>query len=216
MRTSRPRVEQLLPWGGACAAGRSDILLAPAERFRAAARSISVTLAVGVTLEGCRVTRDEEFHAFVVGAQGRLLHMADLLTGDRGQAEDLVQVALVKTYRAWRRVADGNPEAYARAVMVNARRDWWRRRTWREQPTSVLPERASADQINSVVERDVVLAALSRLTVRERQVVVLRHYVGLTEPETARELGCAVGTVKSATARALAKLRRDETLRQQR
>lgn len=159
---------------------------------------------------------DDDFRTFVVGSQGRLLHIADLMTGDRGRAEDLVQHALTKTYLAWRRVRDGNPEAYARTVMLNARTDWWRRRTWREQAVGSVPDRPlNDDHAEQLAQRDAVRQALAQLTARERAVVVLRHCVGLTEAQTATELGCAIGTVKSTAARALAKLRADETLRRE-
>jgi RNA polymerase sigma-70 factor (sigma-E family) len=150
---------------------------------------------------------DDGFNAFVREAQSRLVRYADLLTGDRGRAEDLVQHALVKTYLAWSRVMDGNPEAYARTVISHANTDWWRRRPWRETPTDSVPDRHDADHATDVVRRDVVMRALDRLTRRERSMVVLRFLYGMTEPEVAAELGCAVGTVKSGTARGLAKLR---------
>lgn len=158
---------------------------------------------------------DDEFAAFVRGAQRRLVRYADMLCGDRGRAEDLVQHALLKTYLAWRRVGAGNPEAYARTVVSHAYVDWWRRRTWRETPTGELPEQAAphTDHADALARRDIVMRALSQLSPRERAMVSLRHLYGLSEAEVARELGCPIGTVKSGTARALAKLRADPLLR---
>jgi len=158
---------------------------------------------------------DDEFAAFVRGAQRRLVRYADMLCGDRGRAEDLVQHALLKTYLAWRRVGAGNPEAYARTVVSHAYVDWWRRRTWRETPTGELPEPATphTDHADALARRDIVMRALSQLSPRERAMVSLRHLYGLSEAEVARELGCPIGTVKSGTARALAKLRADPLLR---
>ena len=154
---------------------------------------------------------DEEFTAFVRGTQARLVRYADLLCGDRGRAEDLVQQALVKTYLAWRRVGPGNPEAYARTIISHACIDWWRRKPWRETlPGEDLHRDAipvTVDHADDVARRDLVMSALSTLAPRERAMVVMRHLYGMTEPEVAAELGCAVGTVKSATFRALAKLR---------
>jgi len=158
--------------------------------------------------------RDEEFREFVAGSQRRLLYAADLLTGDRGRAEDLVQQALLKTYLAWGRVRSGTAEAYARAVIVNGHTDWWRRRFWRERSVEHPPDRpVPGDVADALARREAVLRALSRLTRRERAVVVLRYYLDLTEAQTACELSCPVGTVKSAAARALAKLRTDPELR---
>lgn len=159
---------------------------------------------------------EADFAAFVRGSQQRLVRYADMLCGDRGRAEDLVQHALLKTFLAWRRVAAGNPEAYARTVVSHAYVDWWRRRTWRETPTDQIPEPRAAigqpDHADSLARRDTVLRALAQLTPRERAMVSLRHLYGLSEAEVARELGCAVGTVKSGTARALGKLRADPLL----
>jgi RNA polymerase sigma-70 factor (sigma-E family) len=160
---------------------------------------------------------DDGFDAFVRAAQSRLVRYADLLCGDRGRAEDLVQHALVKTYLAWSRVAGGNPETYARTVISHANIDWWRRRRWRETPTEVVPDRATgADHATDYVRRDAVMRALGKLTRRERSMVVLRFLYGMTEPEVAAELGCAVGTVKSGTARGLAKLRTQPELQGER
>jgi len=159
---------------------------------------------------------DDDFTAFVRGAQSRLVRYADLLCGDRGRAEDLVQHGLIKTYLAWSRVKSGNPEAYARTVIGHAHIDWWRRRPWRETPTEVLPERLSShadDYAADLSRREDIMRALALLTKRERTMVVLRHLYGMTEAEVARELGCAVGTVKSGTARGLAKLRTQSGLK---
>jgi RNA polymerase sigma factor (sigma-70 family) len=111
-----------------------------------------------------------------------------MLGGDRGRAEDLVQYALLKTYLAWRRVATGNPEAYARTVVRHTYVDWWRRRPWRETPTDQIPERRAAigqpDHADTLVRRDTVLRALAQLTPRERGMVSLRHLYGLSEADT--------------------------------
>jgi len=155
-----------------------------------------------------------EFADFVAGAQGRMVRLAELLTGDRGRAEDLAQDGFAKAYAAWRRIAPGDPEAYVRRCIVNAHTDWWRRRSWRERPSERLPEQpAPADLAGAVATRDVVLRALARLTVRERVVLALRFYLDLSELQIAAELRVAPGTVKSTAARALAKLRADTELR---
>lgn len=156
----------------------------------------------------------EEFSAFVVTAQARMVRVGELLTGDRGRGEDLAQHGFAQAYAAWRRIREGDPEAYVRRCIVNAHTDWWRHRSWREQPTAVLPERPDAsDVIAAMADREVVLRALSRLTMRERIVLVLRYYLDLSEQQIAAELQIAPGTVKSASARGLAKLRADAELR---
>ncbi|HUD35559.1 MAG TPA: SigE family RNA polymerase sigma factor [Streptosporangiaceae bacterium] len=155
-----------------------------------------------------------EFSAFVARSQARMVRLGELLTGDRGRAEDLAQHGFVQAYSAWPRIRAGEPDAYVRRCIVNAHTDWWRRRTWREQPFEFIPELATAvDAAAQVANRDLVLRALSRLTTRERLVIVLRFYLDLSEAEIAAELKIAPGTVKSAASRALAKLRGDADLR---
>jgi RNA polymerase sigma factor (sigma-70 family) len=100
-----------------------------------------------------------------------------------------------------------------RRCIVNAHTDWWRR-TWREQPRSLVPDQPKrADMTTMHAARDVVLRALARLTARERAVIALRFYLDLSEFQIAHELGIAPGTVKSTVARALTKFRADAELR---
>ena len=151
---------------------------------------------------------DAEFAAFVGSNYPRLLHLADLLTGDRGVAEDLLQTVLTRTYLRWSAVRQGNPFGYVRAGLVNARTDWLRRGRHRERPSAAPPDpRTSPDHATQIAGRDAIQRAMSGLTPRERSVVVLRYFEDLTESEIARTLGVAPGTVKSTCARALSKLR---------
>ena len=92
---------------------------------------------------------EQDFRDFVVGQWHALFRTAYLLTGDRGDAEDLVQSALVRVHRNWHRIERRDaPAVYARRVLVNLSASFWRRRLRvREQPTDLLPERASADTI---------------------------------------------------------------------
>ena len=140
--------------------------------------------------------RSGDFEAFVAGHGRRLIHLAELLLGDRGAAEDLTQDVLARAYLRWDRVERDDPYAYVRRALINARIDRWRRR---------LPI--------PVADREHLFAALRLLTPRERGVIALRYYEDLTEAETADVLGVAIGTVKSTTARALAKLRAQPAMR---
>ena len=136
------------------------------------------------------------------------------MCGDRDRAQDLAQDGFARAYAAWSRIRSGDPEAYVRRCIINANTDWWRRRTWREEPRSELPERLTGpDPAERLATRDMVLRALARLTVRERVVLVLRYYLDLSEQQIGAELGIAPGTVKSTAARAVAKLRSDTELR---
>jgi RNA polymerase sigma-70 factor (sigma-E family) len=154
--------------------------------------------------------RDEDgFAEFASANARRLRHIARLLTGDPDRAEDLLQIALARSYRRWDRISRyDDPVAYVRRVMVNAHTDWWRRRWRHEVPTGQLPDGpTSGDLAADHADRDLLARALAGLSPRERAVVVLRYYADLSEQEIARTLGVAPGTVKSASARALAKLR---------
>lgn len=151
------------------------------------------------------------FHEFVVTRSPALLRSAYLLVGDRDRAEDLVQVALVKTYLAWRRIRDsGAVEAYARRVLMTTATSWWRRRTYLENSGDV-PDRASAaasDAFDERIDRDALWPHLLALPVRQRAVLVCHFYEHMTLAETAQALGFSTGTAKSHLARALATLRR--------
>jgi RNA polymerase sigma-70 factor (sigma-E family) len=150
---------------------------------------------------------EAEFEAFVARSGRRLLRTAYLLCGDRGEAQDLVQVVLERTARRWAKL-DGAPEAYARTVLVNASTDRWRRRSSRfgEVPGQV-PDTSVIDVADGVVLRGSLIAALRQLTARQRALLVLRYFEDVSESEAAALLGISVGAVKSGTSRALDRLR---------
>ena len=149
-----------------------------------------------------------------VRSRGTALHRtAYLLTGDWGTAEDLLQTALAKSYLRWTAAAAAQqPEAYVRRVLVNTYASWWRRRWRGEVPHDVLPEAVAIDRWADVDARTALHDALDRLPRRMRAVVVLRFHEDMTEAAVAEALGVTVGTVKSQTAKALAKLREDSGL----
>lgn len=144
------------------------------------------------------------FEEYVAARRGALLRTAYLLTGQHADAEDLVQVALVKAVPKWRRIAD-DPERYVRRILVHENVSRWRGRRWREHSADVLPDRPVAGP--DLDDREVLRAALLRLAPRQRAVLVLRYYDDLTERQTAEVLGIGVGTVKSQARDALARLR---------
>jgi RNA polymerase sigma-70 factor (ECF subfamily) len=151
--------------------------------------------------------QEDEFVEFVEINSARVLRMAELLVGDRDLAEDLVQTSLLKLYRVWGRERRVDPLAYLRRIMMNTRTDWWRRKSSHETAEANIPETPEADHTEAHARRDVMRLALARLSAHERAALVLRFYEDLTESESAAVLGVSVGTVKSTTARALAKLR---------
>lgn len=150
------------------------------------------------------------FDEFVEDGSTALLRTAFLLTGDRGHAEDLLQTALLRTMQRWSK-ARAAPEAYARRVLVNLSKD--RHRAWGRRPpeTSLPPDVTGLPTIDAgydqVADRRVVLDALAKLPLRQRQVIVLRFVEDLSVEQTADLLSCSTGTVKSQTSRALTRLR---------
>jgi len=158
--------------------------------------------------------QSDDFREYVAARSAALLRTAYLLTGNRQDAEDLLQTALAKSYLAWDRIEDkGAADAYVRRVLVNTQNSWWRRRRVDEYPTDELPEPPSGRDATADHDlRGALWAALGRLPKRQRAAVVLRYYEDLTEAETAAVLGISLGTVKSTVSRALAKLRADAGL----
>lgn len=152
--------------------------------------------------------RDTEFTRFMTQASPALARTAWLLCGDVHQADELVQQALVRTYLAWSQARQGDPLAYARRTLANLRIDTWRRRR-REVLTdpTTLPDHGDDRDAARSHDRDQLTRALALLSARQRRVVVLRHFVGLSEREVADDLGISVGTVKSTASRALGQLR---------
>jgi len=153
----------------------------------------------------------EDFEEFVVAALPGLLRFGVVLTGDRHRADDLVQTALVKTMRRWRSIEHDQPVAYVRRAMVNTHLSGWRR-TRRETGLPAGFDMANrADETASYDDQDQLARALATLPPRQRAVIVLRFYAGLSEAEIAETLGCAPGTVKSQASKAMQRLRRELT-----
>jgi RNA polymerase sigma-70 factor (sigma-E family) len=150
--------------------------------------------------------RDEPAFALFVRAEGTaLVRTAVLLTGDRADAEDLVQVCLVRLAGRWDRVDD--PHAYARTVLARLAVDRWRRLRHRPAPVPLSERDAVGDHTPDTVARGAMLHELAQLPPRQRAVLVLRYYEGWSEAEIATALGCSAGTVKTHAARGLARLR---------
>jgi RNA polymerase sigma-70 factor (sigma-E family) len=143
---------------------------------------------------------------FVAERGDRLLRTAVLLAGNRADGEDLLQSALERLLRNWRRI-DGDPENYVRRTLYNLATDGWRRHRVHQRHAVLLEPAPPVDPAIAVDVRDAVIRVLVQLPPRQRAVLVLRYFDQLSEAETAAALGCSVGTVKSATARGLARLR---------
>jgi RNA polymerase sigma-70 factor (sigma-E family) len=156
-----------------------------------------------------RSADDADFSAFVAASARRLLRCAYLITGNVAEAEDLLQSALERAYRRWPSIRRKEvPEAYVRKIIVTAAIDAGRRRKFASTPLDEeqlpgLPDAA----VERLPARAALLSCVRELPPGQRAVLVLRYFDDLTEAETARTLGCSVGTVKSQHARAMARLR---------
>ncbi|WP_026425748.1 sigma-70 family RNA polymerase sigma factor [Actinokineospora inagensis] len=146
------------------------------------------------------------FDQFVRERYDQLLRYAVMLTGRRWDAEEIVQEALLRCLRRWRRVPADNAVAYARKAIYHEFLRVAKRKT--PVPLDELVEQVDlADFAHSVVERDHVLIVLQQLPPRQRAAVLARVVLDLSEAQAATELACSVGTVKSLTSRGMAKVR---------
>ncbi|MHA4945994.1 SigE family RNA polymerase sigma factor [Micromonospora sp. SD19] len=153
---------------------------------------------------------DVEGYRDYVGARLEpLRRTAYLLCGDWHTADDLVSTALVKLLRHWPRVSVmANPDAYVRRTLLRVwlderRRPWRREAAWAEVPDSAV----AATGTDGAADRLTILALLAELPPRRRAVLVLRYFCDLSVEETAQELGCTPGTVKSQSARGIEAMR---------
>jgi RNA polymerase sigma-70 factor (sigma-E family) len=139
-----------------------------------------------------------------------LIRLAIVMLGDRGAAEDVVQDAFFGLYRHWSRLADpGNALSYARSAVLNGCRNVLRQRGRpRHQDPAVVASESAEAAVLIGEEHQQVLTAIRALPDRQREALVLRFYLDMSEEETARAMGISRGTVKSATSRAVAALGR--------
>ncbi|HUN37499.1 MAG TPA: SigE family RNA polymerase sigma factor [Trebonia sp.] len=153
-----------------------------------------------------RERRDSQLEAFLAERGNALMRTAYLLTSDRPAAEDLFQEALERLLRNWHRV-EGDPEAYLRRTLYNLAVDGWRRKQRRPEVLGLPEVAAPTDHMARVDLRLALVSALGQLPPRQRAALVARYWEGLSELETAELLGCSLSAVKSATSRALKRLR---------
>jgi RNA polymerase sigma-70 factor (sigma-E family) len=142
------------------------------------------------------------------------IRLAIVMLGDRAAAEDVVQDAYCALYRRWPSLHDPDrAAAYLRAAVLNGCRTQLRtqrRARARAQRQALARDDAASpeDGVLLAEEHHAVLAGLRGLPARQREALVLRFYLGLSEPEIAAAMGISAGTVKSTTSRALAALGR--------
>ena len=153
---------------------------------------------------------DAGFDAWAAERSRSLLIFATAVTGDREAARDAVQDALVAVYLRWRRlIVGGEPDAYARRIIVNRHISWWRRLGRRERLTAFEVDHAALTEPTQEGMADTLLARrlLAGLPARQRAAVALRFYDDLAFAEIATVLDCTESTARSYVHRALERLR---------
>ncbi len=151
---------------------------------------------------------EADFDAFVSARGAALVRMARRLLRDPHDAEDVVQDVLVKAHQHWARIVTrDSPDVYVRRMLVNATVSFWRRPARRERAVDVVPVGPGADEAAAFDERQRLLTALRQLPAKQRAVLVLRHYEGLSDEEIAAVMQTSPVTVRSNVHRGLANLR---------
>ena len=161
-------------------------------------------------------TRREDRLADLYRAESaRVVNLAYLLTGQRQLAEDLAQDAFVRVAGRLREVSPDAFGAYLRQTVVNLVRSHYRHtRVQRRYADRIAADaerrRAAGEAASDASEADAcgdVWSALQALPARQREAIVCRFYLDMSEEQTAETLGVPLGTVKSATSRRLHALR---------
>jgi RNA polymerase sigma-70 factor (sigma-E family) len=136
-----------------------------------------------------------------------LARLALVMLGDPGGAEDVVQDAFLALYRRWDQLsAPAAALAYLRTSVLNGCRTAMRRRSRPGIVTEEQPLESAEAAVLHTEEHRAILAAVRRLPPRQREAVVLRYYLDMTEDQAAEAMRVSRGTVKSATSRAIAKV----------
>jgi RNA polymerase sigma-70 factor (sigma-E family) len=151
------------------------------------------------------VTIDDIYRTHRMG----MVRLAILLVDDQASAEDVVQEAFAGLFRNWSGLRDKAAAiGYLRTAVVNGSRSMLRRRRTARAYVPPHPgtERSAESLALLTAEHQAVVSALGDLAPRQREVLVLRYYGGLSEAEIAEATGLSKGTVKSTASRAVAKL----------
>jgi RNA polymerase sigma-70 factor (sigma-E family) len=139
-----------------------------------------------------------------------LIGLAYVMLGDRPSAEDVVQEAFCGLYRRWDRLADADSALYyVRASVLNGCRSVLRRRATRHRAEAYdLPAASAEVEVLGGEEREEVIRALGRLPSRQREALVLRFYLDLSDEQIARVMGIRPSTVRSTACRGIEALGR--------
>ena len=150
-----------------------------------------------------------DFDSWVAARGPALLRLAYTLTGNRADAEDVVQEALARALARWGRISKvGNVDAYVRRMVVNAHTSWWRRFRRRESPVELVRDSVAPEPGGLMPDQRAGLwAACQALPEVQRTAVVLRYYEQLEYAEIAELTGVREGSVRARVSRGLAALR---------
>lgn len=166
---------------------------------------VAAPTATPTTAKRADVTIDEIYRSHRMG----MVRLAILLVDDQASAEDVVQEAFAGLFRNWAGLRDNAAAiGYLRTAVVNGSRSMLRRRRTARAYVPPHPgtERSAESLALLTAEHQAVVSALGDLAPRQREVLVLRYYGGLSEAEIAEATGLSKGTVKSTASRAVAKL----------
>ena len=160
---------------------------------------------------------EAEYAAFVTERWSALVKAAVFLGARPHEAEDLVQATLLTCYRKWDLVVRADDrEGYVFRMLINTlrseRRTSWYRKRSHAPVDEARGDQPVADGTEAAAIADAVHRALDTLSKEQRDVVVLRYFVQLSEAQTAATLGISAGTVKSRLSRSLARLAADRHL----
>jgi RNA polymerase sigma-70 factor (sigma-E family) len=175
--------------------------------------SIDPSLRIGaptVTGTSAPPSTGRDVAAFCAELHPRLVGALSLRTGSRALAEELAQETFVRVWERWSTVrAMDSPEAWAFRVALNLASSRFRRLGAERRARARLEARPveHADLDTGGPERELVRDAIAALPPRQRTVVILRYFSDLSVAETAQAMGCAEGTVKSLTSKAVDALR---------
>jgi RNA polymerase sigma-70 factor (ECF subfamily) len=151
----------------------------------------------------------DAFAALAAGAISRLFHTAELMLRDRDLADDVVQETLVLAWRDLRALRDPDLfDAWIHRVLVRCvYRELDRSRRRSITASAVRTASSAPDESERVEQRDTIDRGFRRLRPEQRVVLVLHHYVGLSDSEAAAVLAVPVGTFKARLSRATSALR---------
>jgi RNA polymerase sigma-70 factor (ECF subfamily) len=151
------------------------------------------------------VAGSDAFDGFYLASRDRLVLQVAALTGDPAEALDHVQEAFIRAWTRWDRISEyDDPEGWVRRVALNHAVSRWRRAR-----RIVLRPAADDQRIHLDPEQQSVIAALRRLSSRERAAVVVHVLIGYSVEEIATEVSVPSGTVKSWLSRGRARLERE-------